>query len=140
MYGNMNFAKIADEFIVRGKRAQRELFQLFYKANINNLDVRLKLFDSLVKSVVMYCSHIWGIALTEKFKAFQCSYLRQIFKLPSYTPHWFLFLVWYGMIYSVLIDVAVGLYNLGTLILNINYCVVESETQSALDILNCLNV
>jgi hypothetical protein len=52
----------------------------------------LKLFDSLVKSVVMYCSHIWGIAFPEKFKAFQCSYLRQIFKLPSYTPHWFLFL------------------------------------------------
>jgi hypothetical protein len=44
------------------------------------------------------------------------------------------------MIYSVLIDVAIGLYNLETLILNINYCVVESETQCALDILNCLNV
>jgi hypothetical protein len=53
MYGNMNFANIADEFIVRGKRAQRELFQLFYKTNINNLDVRLKLFDSLV-----VCSHV----------------------------------------------------------------------------------
>jgi hypothetical protein len=92
MYGNMNFAKIADEFIVRGKIAQRDLFQLFYKANINNLNVRLKLFDTLVKSVVMYCSHIWGVAFPEKFKAFQCSYIRQIFKLPSYTRHWFLFL------------------------------------------------
>jgi hypothetical protein len=40
----------------------------------------------------MYCSNIWEIAFSEKFKAFQCSYLRQIFKLPSYTPHWLLFL------------------------------------------------
>jgi hypothetical protein len=69
MYGNMNFAKIADEFIVRCKRAQRELFQLLYKASINNLDVRLKLFDSLVKSSLVLFSHL-GYCLPRKVQSF----------------------------------------------------------------------
>jgi hypothetical protein len=84
----MKYAKISDEFIAKGKRAQRELFSIFFKAKINNLDVRLRLFDSLVRSVVMYCSHIWGVQFIDKLINFQLSFLRQLFRLPSYTPHW----------------------------------------------------
>jgi hypothetical protein len=33
-----------------------------------------------------------GLKIPEKFKSFPFSCIRQIFKLPSYTPHWFLYL------------------------------------------------
>jgi hypothetical protein len=89
-YGKMLYAKTANDFLVKGKRAQRELFGLFYKANINNLETRLTLFDSLVKSIVMYCCHIWGINFIDKIISFQMSFLRQLFRLPSYVPRWLL--------------------------------------------------
>jgi hypothetical protein len=57
-YGKMLYGKVAEHFISKGKRAQRELFVIFYKAKIYNLEARLALFDSLVKSIVMYCYHI----------------------------------------------------------------------------------
>jgi hypothetical protein len=40
----------------------------------------------------MYCSHIWGVSQLPLIKSFQVQFLRQMFKLPNYTPHWFLFL------------------------------------------------
>jgi hypothetical protein len=92
LYGKMLYAKTADDLIVKGKRALRDVFSLFSKAKINNLSVRLTLFESLAKSVVMYGYHIWGINFTDKLKSFQHSFLKQLFRMPQYTPRWFILL------------------------------------------------
>jgi hypothetical protein len=86
----MLYSKIADFFISKGKYAKRVLFSLYFKAKINNLDVRMTLFDSLVKSIVMYCYHVWGINFVDKLISFQMYFLRRPFRLPSYTPRRFL--------------------------------------------------
>jgi hypothetical protein len=91
-HSDMNYARTADHFISKGKCAERELFSLFYRANIHNLDSRLALFESLVKSVVMYCYHIWGVNFIEKLKRFSMGFLRRLFRLSIYTPRWFLLL------------------------------------------------
>jgi hypothetical protein len=91
-HSNMNYARTADHFISKGKCAERELFSLFYRANIHNLDSRLALFESLVKSVVMHCYHIWGVNFIEQLKRFSMGFLRRLFRLPLYTPRWFLLL------------------------------------------------
>jgi hypothetical protein len=86
----MTYSRTADHFIAKGRQAKLELFNLFFKAKIYNLDVELSVFESLVKSVVMQCYHIWGVSFIEKLKSFQFSFLRQLFRLPHFTLHWFL--------------------------------------------------
>jgi hypothetical protein len=43
MYGRMIYSTTADDFINKGMQAQRDLFNLFYKAKINNVKTRLHL-------------------------------------------------------------------------------------------------
>jgi hypothetical protein len=43
-YGKMTYSKTADHFITKGKQTKRELFNLFFKAKIYNLDVKFSLF------------------------------------------------------------------------------------------------
>jgi hypothetical protein len=61
MYGNMNYKQTVNDFINKGRTAEKSLFDLFSRANINSLESRLTLFESLVKSVLLYCSHVWGL-------------------------------------------------------------------------------
>jgi hypothetical protein len=84
-HGNMKYSCTADSFVSKAMQAQQDLFNLFYRAKMNNIETRLYLFDCLVKSVLFYCSHIWGVSVFSKFKLFQMQFLRKLFKLPSYT-------------------------------------------------------
>jgi hypothetical protein len=86
----MKYATDAQHFINKGMQAQLDLFGLFVKAKIMNIDVGLKLLESLVKSVIEYCSHIWGVSQIQKIKSFQMQFLRRLFRLPKYTQHWHL--------------------------------------------------
>lgn len=92
MYGNMKFKQTVTDFINKGRTAEKSLFDLFRRANINTLDTRLMLFESLVKSVLLYCSHVWGLKGIDDFRGFYVSYLRKLLRMPRYTPHWFLML------------------------------------------------
>lgn len=87
---NMNYGEICNSFLMKAKQAENQLFGLFYKANITTLETRLQLFDSLTKSVLLYCSHIWGLGTLDKLITFQAKFLRKLFYLPNYTPLWFL--------------------------------------------------
>jgi hypothetical protein len=55
---NMNYNMCGGYFVQKSMQPQRDLFSLFFKAKINNLSVRLQLFDSLVTSVLLFCSHV----------------------------------------------------------------------------------
>jgi hypothetical protein len=90
MYGHMLYKSTIDHFVSKGYQAQKDLFHIFFKARICNIESRLHLFDCLVKSVFLYCSHIWGVSVPHRIKMFQMQFLRKLFNLPSYTQHWFL--------------------------------------------------
>jgi hypothetical protein len=91
MNGNMSYSQISDNYVPKGMQAQRALCGLFFKAYIKNLDVRLYLFECLVKSVLFYCCQIWGVSLLHGMKSFQIQFLR-LFRLPKYLQIWFLML------------------------------------------------
>jgi hypothetical protein len=91
-YGNMSTHNTTTDFVLKGKVAVKGLFDLYFKAGLNCLGPRLTLFDSLIKSVVLYCSHIWGVSSLDKLISFQFSFLKQLFRMPQHTPHWFLML------------------------------------------------
>jgi hypothetical protein len=89
-YSNMNYSCVGDYFVGKGMQAQKELFYLFYKSKINNIETRICLFECLVKSVLFYCLHVWGVSIFHKIKCFQMQFQRKLFRLPSYIQHWFL--------------------------------------------------
>jgi len=94
LHCNMSYSTIAKEMLNRGNRAIKDLFGIYYKGKINNLNVRINLFNSLqlVQSVAMNCCHVLGLSVVEQIKSFQMSYLRRLLKLPAFTPHYFLML------------------------------------------------
>jgi hypothetical protein len=77
MYGHMLYKSTIDHFVSKGYQAQKDLFHLFFKARICNIESRLHLFDCLVKSVFLYCSHIWGVSVPHRIKMFQMLFLRK---------------------------------------------------------------
>jgi len=89
-YGNMKYSQIANDFTTKASAAESQLSNLFKRTQIKTLDSRLRLFESLVTSVLLYCSHIWGISEIEKLVVFQNKFLRRILCLPNKTPVWFL--------------------------------------------------
>jgi hypothetical protein len=92
MYGNMNYKQTVNAFINKSRTAGKYLFDLFARANINSLESRLTLFESLVKSVLLYCSHVWGLKGINDIIGLYVSFLRRLLRMPRYTPHWFLML------------------------------------------------
>jgi hypothetical protein len=68
-YSNMKSQTTCNDFIVKGRNAERLLFELYWKAKIDSLESRLTLFV---------------------FSSFQFSFWKKLFRLPRYTPHWFL--------------------------------------------------
>src|SRR5665811_1758960 len=66
------------------------LCNVFFKSKMKTLESREFVFNSLVKSVIMYCMPIWGIDMIERITVFQNSFIRRIFGLPSKTPIWYL--------------------------------------------------
>jgi hypothetical protein len=57
-HSNLNYQLICDNFITRAKLTENEFFFLFSKSNIKTFGSRIKLFESLVRSVLTYCSPI----------------------------------------------------------------------------------
>jgi hypothetical protein len=90
LYGNMNYGQTCNDFIQKAKGAQTQLFSLFYKSRIKTLDSRLRLFQALTKSVLMYCSHLWGIDFCHRLVVFEINFLRYLFGVPKHTSQWFL--------------------------------------------------
>jgi len=86
----INHNEICSDLLSKAAAAETQLLKLIEKAKIKTLKSRLKLFDSLCKSILMYCAHIWGIYTLEKLEKFQLRFLRRLLNLPSYTPAAFL--------------------------------------------------
>jgi hypothetical protein len=87
---SLDYTKTCAEFISKARRAENHLFSIFYKSSIQTFNSRESLFNSLVKSVLMYCSFIWGPSNVDQLVKFQLNFLRRLFWLPKKTPNWFL--------------------------------------------------
>jgi hypothetical protein len=53
---------------------------------------KLRLFESLVKSVLMYCSLVWGVFTAHSFEVFYNDFPKYMLSLPRFTPNWFVHL------------------------------------------------
>jgi hypothetical protein len=89
-YWNLDFGKTAEEFLLKAKVAEKHLFDIFRRSKMSTFDSRIKLFESLVRSVLMYCCPVWGLKCMKKLVIFQNKFLRRMFCLPNKTPAWFL--------------------------------------------------
>jgi hypothetical protein len=91
-YGNMNAKLTIDDVINKGIVAQIQLCNVFFRAKINNFNSRMKLFSSLVESIVLYSSQTQAIANIHRLRTFQLGFLRRMFHLPNFVPSWFIML------------------------------------------------
>jgi hypothetical protein len=88
----MNVKLTIDDVINKGIVAQVQLCNVFFRAKINNFDLRMKLFSSLVESIVLYSSQTWAIANIHILRTFQLGFSRRMFHLPNFVPSWFIML------------------------------------------------
>jgi len=86
--GQMNSAKAS--MFQKAHVALHNLFTVFYKAKINNIDTLNKLFLSLVNSILMYASPIWGVNFIDDFEKFQTSFLRRLLCVSNFVPSYVL--------------------------------------------------
>jgi hypothetical protein len=89
-YHNLNYKETCSDILRKAKVAEKNLFSVFYRAKIKTFSSRYKLFETLVKSFLMYCSSIWGTNQVNTFNVSQNKFLRKLFCLPNKTPTWFL--------------------------------------------------
>jgi hypothetical protein len=49
----------------------------------------MKLYHTLVKSLLTYCSSLWGIDRIDKLEVFQNNFPRRLLNLPKKSPNWY---------------------------------------------------
>jgi hypothetical protein len=81
--------KTAKFFIAKAKAAEDGLIQLFYSSKMRTFANRIALFNSLVQSVLMYCSPVWGLKHCSLLENFQSNFFKRILQLPKYCPRWY---------------------------------------------------
>jgi hypothetical protein len=89
---NMDTKQTANDIIAKGTIAEKQLYNVFYKAKLNNFDSRMKLFRSLIESIILYSSQTWAISKLHRLHIFQLAFLRKMFSLPNFVPSWFIML------------------------------------------------
>lgn len=73
----------------KAETALIDLKSLIYRSKIDNFDSILSLYYSLVRSVLSYCSPIWGLNFSDCFETLRIKFLKSLFLLPRTTPNWF---------------------------------------------------
>jgi len=86
----VNPTTMADQFIRKGKMASEYVFKLFYNGKIQTLQSRLLIYNSLCKSVLLYCVQFWGLFNLKRLEVFQNLFLRRCLHLPRHTSAAFL--------------------------------------------------
>jgi len=89
-YSNFNMADACQNFISKAKNAENLLFSLMYRSKIKTTHSRLTIYKSLVKSMLSYCSTIWGIDCINRLEIFQNNFLRRLYRLPKIASKWFI--------------------------------------------------
>ncbi|OXA61812.1 LINE-1 retrotransposable element ORF2 protein [Folsomia candida] len=69
--------------------AATKVWDICRKSRVPPIDTHLKLFNSLVKSTLLYASPIWGWGQEETAEKAQSSFVRKLLRLPPTTPAYF---------------------------------------------------
>jgi hypothetical protein len=77
------FRKAAELAKTEGMRA---LGSVFCRAKIYAWIVHSKLFESIVRSTVLYSAHVWGWSYTDILEKVQSQFIRRLFHLDCKTP------------------------------------------------------
>jgi hypothetical protein len=85
---NMNFRKAKNLFFRKAELAINDLRGLIYKSRMNNLDSIMALYNSLVRSILMYCAPVWGLKFRNEFEKLRMKFLKCLFLIPRTTPDW----------------------------------------------------
>jgi Reverse transcriptase (RNA-dependent DNA polymerase) len=83
------YNKATDEFVSKGLNAINASWPIFTRGKIPLSHVQLKLFNSLVKSVILYSSHVWSLRYIDKLERVQTNFFKKLLKLPKNTPDFF---------------------------------------------------
>lgn len=85
-----NFYNAKISFFNKVKNASAQLHSLIYRSKMNKFESHLTLFNSLVRSTLIYCASIWGLKYLHEFENFRIRFLKRLFLLPKVAPAWFL--------------------------------------------------
>jgi hypothetical protein len=70
--------------------ASNSMWPILTKANISTMNTRFKLFDSLVKTVLLYAAPIWAPSQEDLIERIQSNFIRKILHLNPMTPGYIL--------------------------------------------------
>jgi hypothetical protein len=74
------------KFIEKAREAQKQIQILLNNTKSNKVCIRLKLFNSLVRSVLLYAAPIWAVYYLEELETFQTQFLRLLTNTCNLTP------------------------------------------------------
>ncbi|OXA41540.1 Retrovirus-related Pol polyprotein from type-1 retrotransposable element R2 [Folsomia candida] len=86
---NGTFTTHTLESRVKIATAATKVWDICRKSGVPPIDTHLKLFNSLVKSTLLYASPIWGWGHEETAEKAQSSFVRKLLRLPPTTPAYF---------------------------------------------------
>jgi len=78
------------EFVRKGLAAQGAALSATKKLKHFNLDVPVKLFNSIVKSTTLYGAGIWGLLQCKPVERVQQQFFKRLLRLPTCTPGYFI--------------------------------------------------
>ncbi|CAA9998988.1 unnamed protein product [Nesidiocoris tenuis] len=84
------FKQNKDLYISKARRALGCTKELFYKGKITSWESRSRLFQSMVESVLLYASEVWGIWYMDDLEIVQSTFIKSALCLPRSTPGHFL--------------------------------------------------
>ena len=87
---NLSFKNAKTHFIKRAETAITEINCLIYKSRMNNFGSIMALYNSLIRSIVMYCAPIWCLDFGKDLEKLRIRFLKSLFLLPKMTPDWIL--------------------------------------------------
>jgi hypothetical protein len=88
-YSNLNTSYVCAHFIKKAKIGENQVFNVMWRYKLKTLDSRMKLYHTLIKSLLTYCSAIWGIDHTDKLEVFQNNFLLRLLNLLKKSPNWY---------------------------------------------------
>ncbi|XP_073981931.1 uncharacterized protein [Rhodnius prolixus] len=83
------FRKAADTLHCRGMMAIPQVRKLIYMGKPETWESRCRLFDALVRSIVLYCCEIWALNYVEKIERVQLYFFKSLFLLSRSTPDYY---------------------------------------------------
>ncbi|BES98052.1 Reverse transcriptase (RNA-dependent DNA polymerase) [Nesidiocoris tenuis] len=80
------FANAKDNFLSRANAASAATTSILVRAHIESWSARKLLFHSVVRSVCLYASSVWGLRYADEMERVQVGYYKRILVLPRGTP------------------------------------------------------